>query len=174
MNNMLRYILLFVLFALLQIFIFERLPLGHFCYPCVYVLFLLILPFGYPSTSLLLWSFALGLVIDLGSGGVLGLHASACLCLGLLRNSFLKLVSTKGDFEQWVRPSLASLGYRRFSLFLFLALLVHHTVLFSLEGFRLEYAHFFLLRLSFSLIVNMFLIISLQAAFFNQRKGVDS
>ena len=172
MNNM-RYILLFLLFALLQIFIFERLQLGHFCYPCVYVLFILILPFGYSTTSLLLWSFALGLAVDIGSGGVLGLHTSACLCMGLLRNGFLKLVSTKGDFEQWVRPGLSSLGYRRFGLFLFLSLLVHHTVLFCLEGIRLEFIYFFLLRLGMSLAVNMLLITSLQVAFFSQRKSID-
>jgi len=171
MNNILRYILFFLLFVLLQVFIFERLPLGHFCYPCVYVLFILIFPFGYPTTSLLLWSFALGLMVDVGSGGVLGLHTSACLCMGLLRNSFLKLVSTKGDFEQWVRPDLGSLGYSRFGLFLFISLLVHHVVLFFLEGFRVEYIHFFLLRLSISLIVNMVLIMLLQAAFFNQRRS---
>jgi|GEM_PF-131099 hypothetical protein len=173
MNNSIRNILLFFLFVLLQVFILERIQLGPFCYPCVYVLFLIMLPFGYSTTSLLLWAFALGLSVDIGSGGVLGLHASACLCLGFFRNTFLKLVSTKGDFEQWVRPGLGSLGGRRFTLFLLFSLLTHHTVLFALEGFRVDYLHLTLLRIGLSVVVNILLIVSLQWAFFNRRKGAE-
>ena len=171
MNNSIRNILLFFLFVLLQVFIFERIQLGPYCYPCAYVLFLLTLPFGYSTTSLLLWAFALGLSVDIGSGGVLGLHTSACLCLGLFRNTFLKLVSTKGDFEQWVHPGLDSLRGRRFILFLLFSLLVHHTVLFALEGFRVAYIHLTLLRIVLSVVVNILLISSLQLAFFSCRRG---
>ena len=169
MNRHIHYLWLFVLFCLLQAFVFERMQLGPFLYPCIYLLFILLFPFGYKTFYLLLWSFALGLCVDFLSSGILGLHASATLFLGLGRQSILKLVASKEDLGQLTVPGLRTLGYLRYLTFLVIALLIHHGVLFGLETFRLSYFPLTLLRILCSTLLNSLLIIFAQVAFFTRK-----
>ncbi|MCL1973431.1 MAG: hypothetical protein FWG54_01280 [Bacteroidetes bacterium] len=169
MNRPLYYLWLFILFCLLQTFVFERMQLGPFLYPCIYILFIILFPFGYKIVYLLLWSFAIGLCIDLLNVGILGLHTSACLFLGLTRQSILKLVATKEDLGQLTIPGWRTLGLQRYLTFLVIALLVHHGVLFGLETFRLSYFPLTLLRIICSTLLNGLLITLTQAAFFNRK-----
>ncbi|MCL2502638.1 MAG: hypothetical protein FWE99_05840 [Bacteroidales bacterium] len=171
MNRPLHYLLMFVLFCLLQTFVFERMQLGHFFYPCIYVFFFLLFPFGYKTLYLLLWSFAMGLCIDMLSAGVWGLHTSASLFLGLFRQGILKLVASKEEFGQLTVPGLRTLGYQRYLTFLVIALLIHHGVLFGLETFRFSYLPLTLLRMLGSTMLNGLLIILAQFAFFNPKRN---
>ncbi|MCL2738470.1 MAG: rod shape-determining protein MreD [Bacteroidales bacterium] len=170
MNRPIHYILMFVLFCLLQTFVFGRMQLGHFFYPCIYVLFILLFPFGYKTLYLLLWSFAIGLCVDMLSAGVWGLHTSASLFLGLSRQSILKLVASKEEFGQLMVPGLRTLGYQRYFTFLMIALFIHHSVLFGLETFRFSYFPLTLLRVLCSALLNSLLILLAQVAFLNQKR----
>ena len=174
MNKSLKYLLLFLLFCLLQAFVFERMQLGPFLYPTIYLLFILLFPFGYQTIYLLLWSFAMGFCIDILSAGVLGLHTSATLCTGLLRQNILKLVATKGDVGQLRSPGIYALGYLRYFTYVVLSLLIHHSVLFGLETFHFSYLPFTFTRILCSAVLNVTFILLLQALFFDQKRSSDS
>ena len=174
MKQFLRYGRWFLLFCVLQTLIFERIQLGPYLSPCIYVLFILLFPFGYNTLWLLLWSFAMGLSIDLFSAGALGLHASAATCLGLLRPGLLKMVSTKGDVGQLATPSLRTLGLPRYLAFVVLALLIHHAVLFGWENFRFNYLFLTIIRIFCSTMLNALLIVLFQATLFSQKRETDN
>jgi len=165
---------LLILFCLLQTLVFERIQLGPFLSPCVYLLFILLFPFGYNTLLLLLWSFAMGVSVDLFSTGVIGVHASAATFLALLRSGILKIVTTKGDVEQLSIPSPRTLSTPWYIVYVATSLLIHHTVLFGLEMFRFSYFALTLLRIGFSTILNTLLITLIHATFFNQRRISDS
>jgi len=172
MKRFVQYCGLLLLFCISQIFIFERIQLGPFFYPCVYVLFILLFPFGYNTLYLMLWAFAMGLSIDICTG-MPGIHASASLCLGLLRPNVLKMVTIKGEVGQLATPGIGNLGWSRYLIFLLLSLLIHHTVLFGWESFRLHHLHLTIYKIMCSAMLNTMLISLTQVAFFNRKRGIE-
>ena len=174
MRRFLQYGGLLILFCLLQTLIFERIQLGPFFYPCVYILFIFLFPFGYNTFWLLLWSFFIGLSIDFFSAGAIGLHASATTCLGFLRSNILKMVATKGDVGQFAIPGPHTLGTPWYLVLVFTSLLLHHAVLFGLENFHFRYLHLTLARIICSALLNTTLIVLIQISFFNRRRGTDN
>jgi len=168
MKKFLQYGWLFILFCVLQTLIFERIQLGPFLYPCIYLLFILLFPFGYNTLWLLLWSFAMGLSIDLFSVGALGMHASAATCLGLLRINILKVVATKGDVAQLAIPTPRTLGFPWYLAYVALSLFVHHAILFGWENFHFNYLFYTIVRILCSTFLNTILILLIQSTFFNQ------
>ena len=169
MRQFLRYCRWFILFCVLQTFIFERIHLGPFLYPCVYVLFILLFPFGYNTLYLLLWSFVMGLSIDLFSAGALGFHTSAATCLAFLRSNVFKMVATKGDVGQLAIPGPNTLGLPWYTTYVIFSLLIHHTVLFLWENFHFTYLFFTILRILCTTFLNTILIVLIHTTFFNKR-----
>ncbi|MCL2727354.1 MAG: hypothetical protein FWD56_03130 [Bacteroidales bacterium] len=163
-----------LIICLFQAFIFERIQIGPFLYPCIYVLFILLFPFGYHTVYLLVWAFAIGLITDISATGMLGLHASASVCLALLRPNLLKLVTVKGEVGQTATPGLNTLGLTRYVAFVAVSLLIHHAVLFGWENFRLSYLYLTIARIVCSAALNTLLIVLVQATLFNRKRGFDS
>ena len=174
MRRFLQHTGLFILFCLLQTLIFERLLLGPFFAPCVYLLFLLLFPFGYSTFLILLWSFAIGISVDLFSAGALGVHASASICLGLLRSGILKMVTTKGEIGQLTIPGPRTLGTPWYFVYVITSLFVHHTLLFGLESFYFTNLYLIIVRIVCSTILNTLLIALLHTTFFNSKHLTDT
>ena len=57
----------FALFFLAQVIVLGRIHLFHYATPLFYVYFVAMFPRNYPKWSVLLWSFLLGLIIDIFS-----------------------------------------------------------------------------------------------------------
>jgi len=174
MKQFFRYTGLLILFCILQTLIFERIQLGPFLCPCIYVLFILLFPLGYNTLWLLLWSFTMGLSIDLFSAGAFGFHASAATCLAFLRSGILNMVTTKGDVAQQAIPGILSLGASWYLMYVVISLLVHHTVLFAWENFHFNYLHLTILRIFSSTVLNTILIVLMQFTFFNRKHEFDT
>lgn len=173
MRRFLHHGALLILFCLLQTLIFERIHLGPFFSPCVYLLFVLLFPFEYNTFWLLLWSFTIGFSIDLFSVGALGLHASAATCLALCRSGILKMVATKGDIGQFSIPGPQTLSIPWYLVYVILSLLIHHTVLFGLENFHFSYLLLTVARIFASTLLNTVFISLIHITFFNQRRTSD-
>lgn len=168
MNNNTRYFLLFVLFVGLQLFLFTPLQ-TLYVMPCLYLLFLLLLPIATPTATLLLWAFAMGLCIDLLGPGIAGLHTAALLTMALLRNALLKLFTVKGDSDNGVYGGSALLGNGRFIFYVALCVLAHHLVFFTIESMGVFHADTVLLRTTASLCLNTVLLFLFEKAFFARR-----
>lgn len=174
MRRFLQYGGLFILFWLLQTLIFERIQLGPFFSPCVYVLFILLFPYGYNTLWLLLWSFAMGLGVDVFSAGALGMHASAATCLALFRSGILKMVTTKGEVGHLATPGPLVLSTPWYLIYVVVSLLIHHAVLFGLENFHFNHLALTIVRIAGSTLLNTLLISLIHITFLNQKRSSDA
>lgn len=134
----------FILLLIAQVAIFNNINLFGFINPFPYVLFIIIYPVNTPKYSLLLSSFALGILMDMfcNSGGI---HTTSCIIIAYFRPSFLKFSFGISYEYQTIRIN-EKLNLERFS-FLLTIILTHHTVLFLLEIFRFNLMTDILLRI---------------------------
>jgi rod shape-determining protein MreD len=135
-NSVIKYGLLFILLVLLQVLLFNNIQFSGYINPYVYVLFILLLPVEIPAWLLLILSFMTGTLIDLFSGTP-GMHSSATVFAGFVRPAVLRITSTRDGYESGSGPSMYIYGLRWFLIYTTVMVLIHHTILFYLEVFRL-------------------------------------
>lgn len=122
----------FFLLLAAQILIFNNIDLFGFLNPFPYVLFIILFPINHSRNNLILASFLIGIVMDhfCNSGGV---HAFACLVLAYYRPALFKF-SFGLSYEYQTITLNDSLNPQRF-LFILIAILIHHLLVFILEIF---------------------------------------
>jgi rod shape-determining protein MreD len=157
--------------VLLQSFIFTKLPLTTYVQPCIYVLFILLLPVGHSRTTALLWAFCLGLCVDLLTSDVIGLNTAVTVALAFIRPYLLKLFLPKSDIDAFIIPTSKTLGMRQFLGYSSLSLLFHQTLFFFLDTFTFYDIFHTLLRILLSTICSVIFILLLQALFHGSRKA---
>ena len=92
MSNLLKNIIRFVLFILVQAFVLNKVPAIHqFVKPWLYFLFILWLPFSISRLGLLLIAFLFGLTMDYFSNTP-GLHAAPCVLIAYVRPFIVNLM----------------------------------------------------------------------------------
>lgn len=137
--NIFRFISLF----LLQIIIFNNINLFGFVSPFPYVLFIILFPVNGNKSALLISSFFLGLLLDIFSNSG-GIHTTASILLAYFRPSIFKFAFGVSYEYQTIKLN-DTLTPERFS-FLFVAILLHHLILFILEAFQFSLFFDILLR----------------------------
>jgi len=156
------FILLFV-----QIFLLKNMGFYDLSTPFIYILFLLLLPFGMPNIVLFLLAFGTGLTLD-AFYDTLGVHATACVVLAFVRVSFINISLNRDSIDD-PEPSLSYMGFRWFALYALLCVLAHHLVLFFLETFKLTEIAYTLMRCGLSCIFTLLLILLVEFIFFRRR-----
>ncbi len=82
--------------VLLQVFVFNNIQIAGKYSPFVFISYILFTPAQYSFSRVLLFSFSLGLLLDVFLG-TLGINALCCIFTVLLRNIFLFRIFSKGD-----------------------------------------------------------------------------
>jgi len=157
MNSaMLSNIARFFLLLAAQILVFNNMSFFGYLNPYPYVLFILLFPVNGNRFSLLLASFALGIIMDIfcNSGGV---HTTACIALAYLRPNFFKFSFGVSYEYQTIRIN-DKLTPERFS-FILSTITVHHAILFILESFRINYIFETFFKIILSSIFTILLVI---------------
>ena len=133
----------FILLLAAQVLIFNRIDLFGYVNPFPYILFIILYPVNGNKSGLLLASFFLGILMDMfcNSGGV---HAAACIVLAYFRPSIFKF-SFGLSYEYQTVKLNDILTPERFS-FILVAVVIHHSVLFILEVFKISLLIDILLR----------------------------
>ena len=158
-NNWIQTLISFTVLLLLQEFLFNNIQLGIYINIYIYVMFILLLPTTYSPLVVLLLSGIIGLTVDVFSGSIIGLNMAACLAMGFFRTHILKMITTSSDTPQGV-PVMYRMDVRKVLVYTALLVLIHHSVLFSLEAFSLYKAFFILIRTVVStIIVTIFIIV---------------
>jgi rod shape-determining protein MreD len=134
MNNFLKNSIRFVLFLLVQIIILNEVPPIHqFITPYLYFTFILWLPFGTSRLTLTLLGFLLGYSLDIFTNTP-GLHAAACSLIGYVRPSILNLLLSQETSEELNRaPSVGSMGWGPYFIYVIILTFLHHFYLVLLE-----------------------------------------
>lgn len=124
----------FVFLLVLQVVLFNHIHFLGYATPYPYVLFILLFPLQLNRKWLLISSFCLGIILDIfnDSGGV---HATACLMLAYFREYFIKM-SYGISYEYHMIKILNKISKELLS-YLFISILFHHLIFYSLETFSL-------------------------------------
>lgn len=133
-SNILRQLVNFISYLALQVAVAQTIVPPHHALCFIYVGFFLLLPRQRSSLVLqLLVAFVTGLVIDAFYNS-LGIHAFATVLMVYSKSYLQRLVLPNTRHEPDARPTLRSMGFKRFSVFVLILLLIHHTAVFVLDA----------------------------------------
>jgi rod shape-determining protein MreD len=129
----LRRALHFVVLCLLQALVFNHVHLFGYATVLLYVYFVVIFPRSYPRWAILLWSFALGLSVDIFADTP-GMAAASLTLVGVLQPYLLELFRPRDAVEN-IKSSVAALGFSKFLTLASILVFVHCLVFFTIESF---------------------------------------
>lgn len=166
MPGVLKQLLRFAIFILVQVFVLDNVSLHQMVTPYLYFLFLLWLPFNTNRSLLMLIGFALGFALD-SFRHQPGFHASACVMIAYLRPYLINLlIPQEGAETNYLAPSTQSLGgVMPYMVFAGVLAFVHNAVVFLLEAWQFENLLYFLIKTLLSTAITLVLILITELIF---------
>lgn len=151
----------FIVLVFFQVTVFNNIHFFGFVTPYPYILFILLYPLNTNRHLFLILSFVLGLILDTfnNSGGV---HTTACITLAFFRENLLKM--SFGYSYEFHMMRITDKFSSELVTYVVTSVLIHHTLLISLEVFNFDFILEILLRIVTSsafTIILIFLIIGL-------------
>lgn len=129
----LRRLFICIIVCLLQVLVFDRIWLFNVATPLMVVYFIIALPRGYPRWGALLWSFFLGLAVDMFRNTP-GVTAAALTIVGMVQPYLIELFLPR-DAEPDIKSSARSLGVWHFLSLASILVVIFCLVFFALEFF---------------------------------------
>lgn len=171
MSSLLKNIIRFILFLLVQVYVLNKVPpLHQFVVPYLYFIFILWLPFSVGRWFLLLIAFAYGMSLDYFLGTP-GLHAAPCVLIAYLRPFLLNLFIAQESTEQsFAEPSVKSMGTTPYFLYVLLLTFIHHSYLVLIEWLQFGNILFFLGKVTATTALSLILIFITEVLFFRKAK----
>lgn len=171
MSVLLKNIIRFALFILVQSFVlFKVPPLHRFITPYLYFLFILWLPFNVPRFSLTAIGFLFGLSLDYFTNTP-GLHAAACTLIAYVRPFIINLlISQEGSDKNYASPSITSMGWAPYATYVVVLTFLHHSYLVFLEWMSFGTFWYFLGKVIATTAVSLLLILVTELLFYRNEK----
>lgn len=131
--EILEHLAAFIILCLVQVLVLNHINLFGCATPLLYVYFIILFRRGFPMWAILLWSFLLGLCIDLFSNTP-GVAASSCTLVGLLQPYLLNLFVSRDSADD-LKPAPATLGTGKYLWYSFIIVLIYNVLFFTVEAF---------------------------------------
>lgn len=150
-----------VFLVLLQVLVLNYVHIGQYATPLFYIYFILKFHTDTGRKELMLWSFAIGLCIDIFSNTP-GMNAAAAVLLAFFRPLLLRSQLLRGSTDLF-EPGIRVMGFLPFLRYAFAGVLVHVTALDMLDVF--SWAHFdvLILKIVSDVAVTLFCILCVDA-----------
>lgn len=132
-TDSLKRIALFLVFVLAQALVLGGIHLFNCATPLLYVYFVMMFPRNYPKWALLLWSFSMGLLIDV-LFNTPGLAAASLTLIAAIQPYLLEAFTTQDSAEN-LEPTLKTLGWEKYTVYAVMTVLIFCIVIYSLEMF---------------------------------------
>ena len=132
-TDSLKRIALFLVFVLAQALMLGGIHLFNCATPLLYVYFVMMFPRNYPKWALLLWSFTMGLLIDV-LFNTPGLAAASLTLIAAIQPYLLEAFTTQDSAEN-LEPTLKTLGWEKYTVYAVMTVLIFCIVIYSLEMF---------------------------------------
>ena len=139
-----------LLLAFFQVLFLNRIALFGYVTPLFYIWMIARFDSSMKRSGVLLWSFFLGLTIDMFSGTP-GLNAASATLLAMFQPGIMKLF-VSSERHEYVVPCSAVMG-RSFMGYLLLLVTLHHTVYFILLSIPLGDWTVLVLKIVFSILL---------------------
>jgi hypothetical protein len=159
----------FVIYLFLQVSILKNSVLFGSAFCFLYIGYLLLLPVETNPLWLMFIGFGMGLFIDMFYDSV-GIHASASVAVMFIRNFWLGRVTPQGGYDSGTVPSLAANGLQWFLVYATPMVFMHHALLFFIEVGGFQYFGFTLLKIIFSTLYTMIVMLIVQYLFPGERR----
>lgn len=166
MTSLLKNIVRFALFILIQVYIlFQVPPLHRFVVPYLYFLYILWLPFNIPRTSLTFLGFIFGLTLDFFTKTP-GLHAAPCALIAFVRPFIINvLIPQEGKEMNYASPSAVSMGWAPYATYVVILTLLHHSYLVFLEWLQFGSFWYFMAKVGGTTALSLVLILLAELLF---------
>ena len=170
MSDLLKNIIRFAFFILVQAFVLDHVPLLHqFIKPYVYFIFILWLPFSLSRVWLMIIAFIFGLTMDYFTGAP-GLHAAPCVLIAYLRPFILNVLLPQEKTEvRYIEPTIGNIGISRYFIYVAILCFVHNFYLVFIEWVRFGNFLFFIGKVFSTTAISILLDATVELLFF--RKG---
>lgn len=171
MSVLVKNIIRFFLFILVQVYLLYQIPpLHHLVTPYLYYLFILWLPFKMGRRSQLLLAFLLGIALDPFTK-TYGLHSAPCVLIAYIRPFLINLLITRegADFN-YTEPSVQSMGFAPYFTYVTILTFIHHTLLFFLEALQTGGLVYFIIKSLFSTAISLLLILLTELLFSRKQR----
>lgn len=165
-----RVMVYFLVFVLLQVLVVNYIRLFGIVTPFIYVYVILKLPVDMSRTSVIAFSFLLGLTIDIFSN-TFGMHAAACSLVGFVRTPLLERFVDMKELPGGSVPSYRLFGFGKFMRYTLLMVTLHHVALFLIESFSLFQPWRMIVRMTSSIALTSLLILILEAFNLGKRRS---
>lgn len=165
-NKLIKYTLMFLVAVLVQVLFLNQVQFSGYINPYFYIVFVLLLPLSTPRYLLLLLGFLIGLTIDIFSDS-LGIHAAATVLIAYIRPFVIRVISTREE-DRNDFPGLLQNKFGWFFSYVTILVLAHHFVLFYLEYFTFSHFFYTLLKVIFSSVFTIFIIVLSQFLIFRK------
>jgi rod shape-determining protein MreD len=162
--DIIKNIFRFFLLIFIQILVLNNIQLNGFINPYLYVLFILMLPFETPKWLVMIFSFLIGLSVDIFSDSP-GMHAAASTFMAFCRPMVLKIIQPRDGYEFTLKPTISQMGISWFLTYSSILVFLHHLVYFYIEIFRFNEFFAIFTRVILSSIFTLLLIIFSQLLF---------
>lgn len=150
-----KYILLLPLYVIIQIMILNQILFFSYINPYLYIILIVTLPLKISSIFLFVYSFILGFCIDIFSMSI-GYHSTACVLIAFFKNTIQKLTIPNNILNDDDEITLKKIGNQAYIIFTFILILSHHTFLFFLEHFEINFK--IILKILLSTIASLIII----------------
>lgn len=131
--DLIKRLTIFIVLCAVQILFLNHIRLFGVATPMLYIFFVIIFHRNTPKWALLLWSFAMGLAIDVFSNTP-GLAAGSMTLIAIIQPYLLELFVPRDSIEE-LRVSTTTLGYGKYYLFCTILTIIYCLVFFALEAF---------------------------------------
>ncbi len=165
-NKLIKYTVMFLVAVLVQVLFLNQVQFSGYINPYFYIVFVLLLPLSTPRYLLLLLGFLIGLTIDIFSDS-LGIHAAATVLIAYIRPFVIRVISTREE-DRNDFPGLLQNKFGWFFSYVIILVLAHHFVLFYLEYFTFSHFFYTLLKVIFSSVFTIFIIVLSQFLIFRK------
>ncbi len=165
MSDLIRNIVRFALFILVQVYLLNQLHLHQYIITYIYYLFILCLPFSISRINLLIIGFVTGLTLDAFSMQI-GVHAAACTLLAYVRPFVINILTPKDSSEfNYREPSPRAMGWTPYLVYVLILTILHHFYMTFLQW--LQFGNFldFVIKVISTTGISMLLIITVELLF---------
>ncbi len=171
MSDLLRNIIRFAVFILVQVYILNKMPhLHRFITPYIYFLFILWLPFTISRFGLLVIGFVTGLTLDYFTMTP-GLHAAACTLIAYVRPFVINVLTPKDSSEfNYREPSPKAMQWTPYAVYVFALTLLHHGYMVFLEWLDVGNFLHFIIKVIATTGISLLLIFMVELLFPRQLK----
>ena len=150
----------FALFFLAQVIVLGRIHLFHYATPLLYVHFVAMFPRNHAKWAVLVWSFLLGLLIDILSNTP-GLAAASLTVIAAIQPYYLELYVPRDSADN-LQPSMKTLGPQKYAYYIVPLVLLYCILFYSLEMFTFFNAIYWLSCVAGSAILTLALIFTVE------------